>query len=88
MSDLQHSLAPTVAKAAFRPAKPALEACLRQALERGEFALMYQPQMSLLTNEIEGFEALLRCDNPALANCAPEQFLPVLEERGLILPVG
>ncbi|MEY4641649.1 MAG: hypothetical protein RLZZ227_1643 [Pseudomonadota bacterium] len=65
-----------------------MEACLRQALERNEFALIYQPQISLLTNEIEGFEALLRCDNPVLAQCPPEQFLPVLEESGLIVPVG
>jgi EAL domain-containing protein (putative c-di-GMP-specific phosphodiesterase class I) len=73
---------------AFRAGKSVLEACLRQALERKEFTLIYQPQISLLTNEIEGFEALLRCDNPALAHCTPEQFLPVLEESGLILPVG
>jgi EAL domain-containing protein (putative c-di-GMP-specific phosphodiesterase class I) len=72
----------------FRAGKSVLEACLRQALERNEFTLIYQPQISLLTNEIEGFEALLRCDNPALAHCTPEQFLPVLEESGLILPVG
>jgi EAL domain-containing protein (putative c-di-GMP-specific phosphodiesterase class I) len=50
--------------------------------------LIYQPQISLLTNEIEGFEALLRCDNPALSHLTPEQFLPVLESSGLILPVG
>ncbi|MGV3590949.1 MAG: putative bifunctional diguanylate cyclase/phosphodiesterase [Gammaproteobacteria bacterium] len=65
-----------------------MEACLRQAFERNEFTLIYQPQISLLTNEIEGFEALLRCDSPALANTTPEQFLPVLEESGLIMPVG
>ncbi|HEY0962224.1 MAG TPA: EAL domain-containing protein [Pseudomonadales bacterium] len=65
-----------------------MEASLRQAFERSEFTLIYQPQISLLTNEIEGFEALLRCDSPALADTTPEQFLPVLEESGLIMPVG
>jgi len=79
---------PGLRPAAFRAGKSVLEACMRQALERNEFSLMYQPQISLLTNEIEGFEALLRCDNPALGHCTPEQFLPVLEESGLILPVG
>jgi EAL domain-containing protein (putative c-di-GMP-specific phosphodiesterase class I) len=67
---------------------PDMEASLRKAFERGEFTLIYQPQVSLLTNEIEGFEALLRCDSPALANTTIEQFLPVLEESGLILQVG
>ena len=85
MSEYQQNLPSGSPRGAFRPA---MEACLRQTLERGEFALFYQPQVSLLTNEIEGFEALLRCENPALANCPPEQFLPVLEESGLILPVG
>lgn len=79
---------PSLAGTKLRPAKPAMEACLREAVERGEFSLIYQPQISLLTNEIEGFEALLRCDSPALANTTPEQFLPVLEESGLIMPVG
>lgn len=79
---------PSLADTKLRPAKPAMEAFLRQAFERGEFTLIYQPQISLLTNEIEGFEALLRCDSPALANTTPEQFLPVLEESGLIMPVG
>jgi EAL domain-containing protein (putative c-di-GMP-specific phosphodiesterase class I) len=91
MSEFMQNLpatAPAPRHSAFRPGKPQMEACLRQALERGEFALIYQPQISLLTNEIEGFEALLRCDNPALAHCTPEQFLPVLEETGLIVPVG
>jgi EAL domain-containing protein (putative c-di-GMP-specific phosphodiesterase class I) len=71
-----------------RPGKPDLQSCLREALEKGEFSLIYQPQVSLLTNEIEGFEALLRCAHPALTDYAPDQFLPVLEESGLILPVG
>lgn len=79
---------PEVRKNAFRAGKSVLEACMRQALDRNEFSLIYQPQISLLTNEIEGFEALLRCDNPALGHCTPEQFLPVLEESGLIVPVG
>lgn len=65
-----------------------MEAHLREALARNEFSLHYQPQISLLTNEIEGFEALLRCDSPALVHSMPEHFLPVLEESGLIVQVG
>ena len=74
MSDfMQHypQAFPEVRPGGFRAGKSVLEACMRQALDRNEFSLIYQPQISLLTNEIEGFEALLRCDNPALASCPP-----------------
>ena len=61
---------------------------LRGALERGEFVLHYQPKVSLVTNAISGFEALLRWQHPVRGLVSPLQFISVLEDTGLIIPVG
>lgn len=61
---------------------------LRGALERGEFVLHYQPKVSLVTNAISGFETLLRWQHPIRGMVPPLQFISVLEETGLIIPVG
>lgn len=65
-----------------------LEAELRGALEREEFELFYQPQIELASDRIVGFEALLRWRHPQRGLMAPAEFLPLLEDTGLIVPVG
>ncbi len=66
----------------------ALETRLRQALEEHQFALHYQPKVSLATGEIEGFEALLRWNDPDNGLIMPARFIPILEETGMIVEVG
>ena len=65
-----------------------LETELRRALERSEFRLHFQPKASLASGAISGFEALLRWQRPGKELVSPAQFVPVLEETGLIVPVG
>jgi diguanylate cyclase (GGDEF)-like protein len=65
-----------------------LEMGLRRALERQEFVLHYQPKADLKTGRITGIEALLRWQPAGQAMVAPDRFITVLEETGLIVPVG
>lgn len=69
-------------------AKLKLEADLRKAMERGEFVLHYQPEIDIDSGEWAGAEALLRWNRPGHGLVMPEQFVPALEESGLIVPVG
>jgi diguanylate cyclase (GGDEF)-like protein/PAS domain S-box-containing protein len=65
-----------------------LETALRGALDRDEYLLHYQPKVSLSTGAISGFEALLRWQQPDRRLVSPARFIPVLEDTGLIVPVG
>ncbi|MDO9600408.1 MAG: EAL domain-containing protein [Azoarcus sp.] len=65
-----------------------IERALRRALENDEFHLVYQPQMDLRTGRIVGVESLLRWRHPERGLVSPVEFIPVLEEIGLISAVG
>lgn len=66
----------------------ALENRLRRALEEDQFELHYQPKIDLATGALTGVEALIRWNDPQTGLVAPGQFIPVLEETGLINEVG
>ncbi|MBJ7311508.1 EAL domain-containing protein [Rugamonas sp. CCM 8940] len=65
-----------------------LESALRKAIENEEFELHYQPKVSLTSGALVGLEALLRWARPGHGLVGPAQFIPVLEESGLIVRVG
>lgn len=65
-----------------------MENKLRRALEKNEFVLHYQPKVDLKTRRIRGMEALIRWQSPESGLVPPLQFIPLLEETGLILDVG
>jgi diguanylate cyclase (GGDEF)-like protein/PAS domain S-box-containing protein len=80
------SFTPGIAEGARARLQLATE--LRRALERGEFRLVYQPRVALASREVRGAEALLRWERPERGVVSPEEFVPVLEETGLIVAVG
>jgi len=69
-------------------ARRSLELDLRRALLLGEFEIFYQPLMTLQPRGISGFEALLRWHHPERGLLGPDEFIPLAEEIGLIVPLG
>ncbi len=65
-----------------------LENNLRNAIEKEEFLLFYQPKVNIITNKILGSEALIRWNHPGQGMVSPFEFIPVAEETGLIIDIG
>lgn len=65
-----------------------LESRLREAVDRDELALHYQPRVEVATGQVSGLEALLRWEHPELGCVLPDEFIPISEVTGLIIPIG
>lgn len=64
------------------------QTAVRKAMEREEFVIYYQPKVELASGKLHGFEALVRWDHPKRGIVGPAEFIPLAEERGLIIPIG
>jgi diguanylate cyclase (GGDEF)-like protein len=73
---------------AERRERRALESDLAHALERAQFELHYQPQIDLASRRMVGVEALLRWTHPERGSISPDQFIPLAEDSGRIVPIG
>lgn len=65
-----------------------IDQCLRGALERNEFFLVYQPIVDENGRNLKGFEVLIRWNSPVLGNISPNEFIPIAEQSGLISDIG
>ncbi|MEX2414772.1 MAG: EAL domain-containing protein [Paenibacillaceae bacterium] len=65
-----------------------LQDSIRKSLEQGHFVVYYQPQLDLQTDTVVGMEALIRWNHPTKGLLLPNEFIPIAEECGLIIPLG
>ena len=65
-----------------------LENDLRNALQRNELHLVYQPQLDIESESFQSVEALIRWQHPKQGAISPLDFIPLAEENGLIIPIG
>lgn len=65
-----------------------MEMSLRRALERDEFLLHYQPRIDVVSGKIVGAEALIRWQHPERGLLPPAEFIPLVEDAGLVIPIG
>ncbi|MGQ3675367.1 putative bifunctional diguanylate cyclase/phosphodiesterase [Xanthobacter sp. TB0139] len=70
------------------PGKRSLEGDLRQAIVSNQFRLVFQPRWNTRTLDILGVEALIRWEHPELGLLAPDDFVPLAEKSGLVIPIG
>jgi len=65
-----------------------MEVALRFALERNELSVAYQPKVVLADGSVQGFELLLRWNNPEYGLISPNEFIPIAETSGMVVPIG
>ena len=72
----------------YRSRIPELEHIMRESLKNNYFKMAYQPLVSFNTGQLIGFESLIRCESPRFGVVGPDEFIPHVEQSGMILELG